>query len=759
MNSIIILPLLAFIICLVTWSYILAQHRKSPVNRAYLILSGVIGGWNIINLILWSPVHQGLRVIIMRFSPLFWVPTGFLFLNFVYVVINKRRDYLFFLVMFLTVIATILSVASEWIVYGYKMFWWGPGQENGPLYYLTSILVLVLPAAYALWLVYRGSKAAGNPVQKKQLQLILWGGFVALSVAFFTDVFLAFIFRVDYSLPSGSMACAILAIFVFLAVIRYRFLTVGIEDIAAALFANVQDGVVIVDDQQTILLMNQAAYQLFGLKKGEPFNAQVTHYLNDYDFEVSYKNHETTLRDNPKIFVSLSQSNVYNQNRQAGKLLIIRDITLQKQTMNDLHQHRHHLEELVAERTRELREINQKLRREIKERKLTELQLREQEQLLQNALAGLNESKEKYQALAENTFDLICEVSVEGNYLYLSPNYREVLGYKPEELLGQNIFQQIHPNDLLPVIGIFNSIAKTSGSGQFMFRFHHKNDDWLWLESTGKFYNSSTGELRGVFVSRDITARKKMEEEMIKANKLESIGLLAGGIAHDFNNILNIIWGNFTIAKTLAKPGSEVYKRLIMADKAFEKARELTQQLVALSKGGAPIKKTVSLVGLISESIHIALSNSEVQCEFIPDLNLWMVEADEGQLSQVFNNLLINAKQAMNNSGLIVIKAENTVISEEDDLPLAAGKYVKISLKDNGVGIPEKDLRKIFEPYFSTKTGSSGLGLTTVYYIIKKHNGHILVESQPGSGATFYLFLPAAKKVFAAKKDEPKFFQ
>ncbi|HEX3045804.1 MAG TPA: PAS domain S-box protein, partial [Bacillota bacterium] len=521
-------------------------------------------------------------------------------------------------------------------------------------------------------------------------------------------------------------------LFVFFAVIKYRFLSMGIEDIAGALFANVQDGVVIVDDQQTIILMNQAAYQLFGLKKGELFNPEVTRYLEDYDFEQSYKNHETVLRENPGISVSLSQSSVYNQNQQSGKLLIIRDITLQKQTMNDLHQHRHHLEELVGERTRELREINQKLRREIKERKLTELQLREQEQLLQKAMAGLNESKDKYQALAENTFDLICEVSVEGHYLYLSPNYQEVLGYEPGELLEQIIFKQIHPNDLLPVIGIFSSIAKTSGSGQFICRFHHKNDEWLWLESTGKFYYSSTGELRGVFVSRDITGRKKMEEEMIKANKLESIGLLAGGIAHDFNNILNIVWGNFTIAKTLTEPGSDIYKRLIMADKAFEKARELTQQLVVLSKGGTPIKKNVSLTGLISESIHIALSNSEVQCEFVPDLDLWMVEADEGQLSQVFNNLLINAKQAMNNSGLIIIKAENVIVTEEDDLPLAMGKYVKISLKDNGAGIPEKDLRKIFEPYFSTKPGSSGLGLTTVYYIIKKHNGHIQVESQPG---------------------------
>jgi signal transduction histidine kinase/ActR/RegA family two-component response regulator len=253
-------------------------------------------------------------------------------------------------------------------------------------------------------------------------------------------------------------------------------------------------------------------------------------------------------------------------------------------------------------------------------------------------------------------------------------------------------------------------------------------------------------------ILRDTSERKKMEEELIKTSKLESLGILAGGIAHDFNNILTALLGNVSIAKTSVNPEDSLFKRLTEAEKACLRAKDLTQQLLTFSKGGTPIKKTVSLGELLKESADFALRGSNVRCEFSIAEDLWPVEIDEGQINQVINNLIINADQAMPEGGTIEIHAENTLLEAQDGLLLPEGKYVKISIKDQGVGIPREYLIKIFDPYFTTKYKGSGLGLSTSYSIIKNHDGHIDVESQLGVGTIFTIHLPASKKKIPAMK-------
>jgi nitrogen-specific signal transduction histidine kinase/CheY-like chemotaxis protein len=250
---------------------------------------------------------------------------------------------------------------------------------------------------------------------------------------------------------------------------------------------------------------------------------------------------------------------------------------------------------------------------------------------------------------------------------------------------------------------------------------------------------------------------KKLALEHIKHQKLESLGILAGGIAHDFNNLLTAILGNITLAKISSKSESEKLKILSEAEKSVSKAKNLAQQLLTFSKGGAPVKKIVSISKIIRESVSFALSGSNVICEFsIPD-ELWQAECNEGQISQVINNLIINAKESMPEGGVVEVKAENVQIKTKQILPISKGKYIKISIKDYGVGISEKHLSKIFDPYLTTKPKGSGLGLTTAYYIIKNHNGYIDVESKLGVGTTFYVYLPASdKKVLDEEKDPGK---
>jgi len=241
---------------------------------------------------------------------------------------------------------------------------------------------------------------------------------------------------------------------------------------------------------------------------------------------------------------------------------------------------------------------------------------------------------------------------------------------------------------------------------------------------------------------RDITEKLRMEEELLKAQKLESIGILAGGIAHDFNNLLTAILGNISLSKMYVSEGDRVFAKLVEAEKAALRARDLTQQLLTFSRGGAPVKKKSSVAEIARESASFALSGSRSSCFFcIPD-DLWQAEVDQGQLSQVINNLILNADQAMPSGGLIEVTCENACLAGRELPPLREGRYVVVSIRDHGAGILPDVLPRIFDPYFTTKQGGKGLGLSTVYSIIRNHEGHITVTTQPDKGTTFTVYLP-----------------
>jgi nitrogen-specific signal transduction histidine kinase/CheY-like chemotaxis protein len=250
---------------------------------------------------------------------------------------------------------------------------------------------------------------------------------------------------------------------------------------------------------------------------------------------------------------------------------------------------------------------------------------------------------------------------------------------------------------------------------------------------------------------RNITERKRLEEEVRKSHKLESLGILAGGIAHDFNNLLTGILGNISLAKLKMSQEDKNYLRLDSAEKAAERARDLTQQLLTFSRGGAPIKKTASIAQIVMDSASFVLRGSNVKCEFVIPDYVWPVEADEGQMNQVINNLIINADQAMPEGGKINVTVANLTVGPKDILTVKEGRYVRISIEDHGIGIAEQHLQKIFDPYFTTKQKGSGLGLATVYSIIKNHDGYILVESTVGTGTAFKIYLPASENEIPVK--------
>jgi PAS domain S-box-containing protein len=252
----------------------------------------------------------------------------------------------------------------------------------------------------------------------------------------------------------------------------------------------------------------------------------------------------------------------------------------------------------------------------------------------------------------------------------------------------------------------------------------------------------------------DITERKRLEEEVQKVQNLESLGLLAGGIAHDFNNILTGVTTNLALLQYLLDKGSEEYEITIEAGQAAARIKDLTQQLMTFSKGGAPVKETASLDKLIRETTDLLLHGSNIQPVFHFADDLLSADIDTGQIGQVIQNLVLNADQAMPNGGMLKISAGNVEVEEEDESPLISGWCVKVSVADQGIGIPENILDQVFDPYFSTKATGHGLGLSICYSIIRRHSGHITVSSEVGVGTAFEFYLPASEKEATAVTEQ-----
>ena len=280
------------------------------------------------------------------------------------------------------------------------------------------------------------------------------------------------------------------------------------------------------------------------------------------------------------------------------------------------------------------------------------------------------------------------------------------------------------------------------------------------IEQVASPIRDSKNEVAGVvLVFRDITERQRNEAERRKAETLEQLGLLAGGIAHDFNNLLTAIIGNISLASLLLPPNDEMGTRLNDAKNASMRARDLAQQLLTFARGGAPIKKTASIGKLIQDTVSFSLRGSHSRSEFLLGSDLWPAEIDSGQISQVIANLVVNADQAMPNGGTLRVSCDNFSYDATSDTPvtdLPPGDYIRIAIRDEGVGISEECIKRIFDPYFTTKAKGNGLGLATTYSIVKNHNGLITVESKVHNGSTFTIYLPALRYQQAPVEPPPR---
>jgi len=388
---------------------------------------------------------------------------------------------------------------------------------------------------------------------------------------------------------------------------------------------------------------------------------------------------------------------------------VSRNITEQKRAKEDIQRYQQHLEGIVEERTLELSRVNQNL---------------------STILASLTEA--------------IVALDRNGGITQVNPAAESMLGGTDIDLLGKLVgdvidFEPESPElrDAFDWIVLAESSRSIEGYLRTKTKRHMISIQALPLVDGSNEINGT------VLVMRDIALEREVAGQRLRHQKLESLGLLAGGIAHDFNNILAGILGNISLARAEVRQNKNTDPLLEQAERACQRAQSLTRQLLTFARGGAPVKKNISVLGLVREAAELALAGSYCRLELTSGTNVSNVLADEGQLAQVINNLVINANQAMPGGGQVTIHIGNVTVTEADKLALPLGHYVRITVRDHGQGIHAEHLDRIFDPYFTTKAKGSGLGLASVHSIMKQHDGHIMVSSRPSFGTQFSLYLPA----------------
>jgi PAS domain S-box-containing protein len=373
----------------------------------------------------------------------------------------------------------------------------------------------------------------------------------------------------------------------------------------------------------------------------------------------------------------------------------------------------------------------------------------------------LAESERKMEAVSSAFGEGVYILNGSGELTFMNPEAEYLLGWTEAELLGKNIHDIVHAGNkdkaALPVEDC--TVYKTLRTGKKQYSDHEifkRRDGTTFPAALVSMPVLKDGKVvASIAAFRDISERKKTEEDMLNVKKLEAVGILAGGIAHDFNNLLTAIIGNISFAKMFVPPEDRIFDRLTAAERAALQAKDLTYQLLVFARGGEADRKTVFLGGLIGDSADFAASGSNIRCSVSIPADLSPAEVDTSQLRQVILNLVTNAREAMPGGGTVEISAEDVALGSGELFPLKEGAYVKISVRDHGTGIPPEYLSRIFDPYFSTKEmgtrKGTGFGLAVCYSIVRNHGGHITVESEVGKGTIFSVYLPASPRPVAAR--------
>jgi two-component system, cell cycle sensor histidine kinase and response regulator CckA len=375
-----------------------------------------------------------------------------------------------------------------------------------------------------------------------------------------------------------------------------------------------------------------------------------------------------------------------------------------------------------------------------------------------DAALSAQKSEEPLKALVELMPVGVCLVGFDGRLHYLNRFFQDTFGYQLSDIpTVEQWFLKAYPDPeyRARVIKVFRSEPDEAGVG---VSAPMRETAVTCKDGSVRqvFFNRQLAQNYRVITLTDVTESEIMHGERLKLQKLESLGVLAGGIAHDFNNILTGVVGNISLARLLFDARDWSGELLENAENDCQRAVSLAAQLLTFAQGGEPLKRPLDVGHILSEAVAFALVGANVKGVVTIERALHAGDADEAQLRQAFNSLIINALQAMPEGGTLIVCGENLVLGPENQAALPAGNYLRLSFRDEGCGIPPPDRIRIFDPYFSTKSGASGLGLATAHSIIARHGGSLTVSSEAGTGACFTILLPSTGAPLAPRPSRSK---
>jgi PAS domain S-box-containing protein len=492
----------------------------------------------------------------------------------------------------------------------------------------------------------------------------------------------------------------------------------GVENRINSIIDNILDGMITVDPHGVICSMNRAAEKMFGCVNKEMVGHQFIKLV------PKCSPMDTDAQPQPCTWPDLA--------RHTGRTTMALGRTRRHVTFP--------IEFSLSEMTVDYRQLYVAMVRDVTERKRFEQEI--------------DAEKENLAVTLRSIGDGVITTDVQGKIIMINKAGETLTGWESKDAIGQplktvfNVEIDLAAQARTRKTGFRNEaqslLMSLPQNGTLVSRSGSEHV----VEQVASPVRDSMNEVVGVvLVFRDITERQRNEAERRKAEALEQLGLLAGGIAHDFNNLLTAIIGNISLASLLLPPSDEMGTRLNDAKNASLRARDLAQQLLTFARGGAPIKKTASIGKLIQDTVSFSLRGTQSRSEFIFGEDLWPAEIDPGQISQVVANLVVNADQAMPNGGTLHVSCDNFAYTSQtypQIVDLQPGDYIRIVIRDEGGGIPDEYIKRIFDPYFTTKAKGNGLGLATTYSIVKNHNGLITVDSQVHVGSTFTIYLPAS---------------